>query len=169
MLRVVLSGVESTGKSTLAERLAQRFGGIVVPEFGRTYTEVSVRPLTLPDHHAIAEGHASHAQEAAAADPPLLVEDTDIVMTTAWATMLFGVRDPKLAARPSLAHLHLLLMPDVPFVPDPVRMFGEEAQRLRFHVIVESELQARKLAYTKISGDFPAREAAAVAAIEARL
>jgi nicotinamide riboside kinase len=125
MLRVTLSGVESTGKSTLAAELAAHFGGIVVWEFGRTYTEVSVRPLTLKDHHAIAEGHASHALDVAAQNPPVLIEDTDIVMTTAWATMLFGKRDPVLAARKSEADLHLLMLPDVPFVADPVRMFGD--------------------------------------------
>ena len=36
MLRVVLSGVESVGKSTLAAELARHFRGLLVPEFGRT-------------------------------------------------------------------------------------------------------------------------------------
>jgi nicotinamide riboside kinase len=169
MLRLVLSGVESTGKSTLAEELVQQFGGLLIPEFGRTYTEVSVRPLTLPDHHAIAEGHASHAEEAVAANPPVLVEDTDIVMTTAWATMLFGTRDPVLAARPSHADLHLLLLPDVPFVADPVRMFGVDAQRLRFHAIVVEEFAVRGIAPTTIGGAWSARRDQAIAAIAARL
>lgn len=169
MLRVVLSGVESVGKSTLAAELAARFGGLLVPEFGRTYTERLRRNLTLEDHYAIAEGHEIAADQAAAARPPLLMEDTDIVMTSAWATMLFGERDPILAARPSRGDLHLLLEPDVPFVADPVRMFGEPTARNRFHIIVLDEFRARGLSPVGIRGDWTARTSAAVAAIEARL
>lgn len=169
VLSVVLSGVESVGKSTLAARLADRFGGALVPEFGRTYTEGLDRPLTLADHHAIAEGHRRAAAAAASQRPPLLVEDTDIVMTTAWATMLFGTRDPPLAAVPSQADLHLLLLPDVPFVADPVRMFGTLDARARFHAVIEAEFAARGLAPLRIGGDFAARERAAVAAVAERL
>lgn len=169
MLRVVLSGVESTGKTVLAARLADRFGGRWVAEYGRTYTEALDRPLTLADHRAIAEGHARAANAAAGANPPLLVEDTDIVMTSAWARMLFGARDPALSAIVSKADLHLLLLPDVPFVPDSVRMFGAAADRARFHALIEEEFAERGLAPVAIGGDFAAREAAAAAIIVGRL
>lgn len=169
MLRVVLSGVESVGKSTLAKDLADHFDGLLVPEFGRTYTERLRRDLTLEDHYAIAEGHEITADQAAAARPRLLVEDTDIVMTTAWATMLFGRRDPILARWPSRGHLHLLLAPDVPFVADPVRMFGDADARTRFHAVVEAEFAARELEPTHVAGAWAERRATAVAAIEALL
>ena len=74
MLRVTLSGVESVGKSTMAQKLAKHFGGLLVPEFGRTYTEQLRRNLALEDHYAIAEGHEIAADQAASARPPVLVE-----------------------------------------------------------------------------------------------
>jgi nicotinamide riboside kinase len=169
MLRVVLSGVESVGKSTLAQDLAKRFGGLLVPEFGRTYTERLRRDLTLEDHYAIAEGHEIAADQAASANPRVLIEDTDIVMTSAWVTMLFGARDSILGSWPSRADLHLLLMPDVPFVQDPVRMFGDADARLLFHDLVVAEFKARKLAPLLVSGGWEARTNAAVRAIEALL
>jgi NadR type nicotinamide-nucleotide adenylyltransferase len=169
MLRVTLSGVESVGKSTMAQKLAAHFGGLLVPEFGRTYTEQLRRNLALEDHYAIAEGHEIAADQAASANPRLLVEDTDIVMTTAWATMLFGGRDAILSARQSRADLHLLLHPDVPFVADPVRMFGADAERLRFHAIVEEEFAARGLEPVQIRGDWAQRWATAVEAIGQKL
>lgn len=169
MLRVTLSGVESVGKSTMAEKLSRHFGGLLVPEFGRTYTEQLRRNLALEDHYAIAEGHEISAEQAASARPPLLVEDTDIVMTTAWATMLFGGRDAILASRESHADLHLLLMPDVPFVADKVRMFGEDAERLRFHAIVLEEFAARGLSYVAVQGKWEARWEMAVNSITERM
>lgn len=169
MLRVTLSGVESVGKSTMAQKLATHFGGLLVPEFGRTYTEQLRRNLALEDHYAIAEGHEISADQAASARPRVLVEDTDIVMTTAWATMLFGGRDAILSSRQSRADLHLLLMPDVPFVADKVRMFGDEDERMRFHAIVVQEFAARNLAYVAVQGKWNQRWETAVSSIEARL
>jgi NadR type nicotinamide-nucleotide adenylyltransferase len=169
MLRVVLSGVESVGKSTLAKDLARHFGGLHIPEFGRTYTERLRRDLTLEDHYAIAEGHEISSDQAASVNPALLIEDTDIVMTTAWATMLFGTRDSILANHPSRADLHLLLAPDVPFVQDPVRMFGAPEDRQRFHAVVVAEFKSRKLEPVLVAGSWEARTRIAVDAIEALL
>lgn len=166
MLRVVLSGVESVGKSTLAAELAGRFGGLLVPEFGRTYTERLRRDLTLEDHYAIAEGHEIASDQAAAATPAVLIEDTDVVMTSAWVTMLFGERDRILGTWASRADLHLLLEPDVPFVADPVRMFGAPEERLRFHEIVVAEFRARGITPVRVAGAWADRRATAVAAIE---
>jgi NadR type nicotinamide-nucleotide adenylyltransferase len=169
LLRVVLSGVESVGKSVLAEAIADRFGGVLVPEYGRGYTERLDRPLEPRDLHAIADGHRFEADAAAERSPRLLVEDTDIVMTTAWGTMLFGGRDPALAALPSAADLHLLLLPDVPFVADPVRMFGAPGDRAAFHAIIEEEFAARGLKPVRIGGPFQDRTAAALAVVGERL
>lgn len=169
MLRVVLSGVESVGKTTMAAELAAHFGGICVPEYGRTYTEKLRRDLTLEDHFAIALGHELDADQAAAKKPALLVEDTDIVMTTAWATMLFGGREPILAEQASKADLHLLLWPDVPFVKDKVRMFGYAGTRARFHEVVLGEYAARAISYVVIKGSWAQRWDMAVATVKARL
>jgi NadR type nicotinamide-nucleotide adenylyltransferase len=169
MLRVVLSGVESVGKSTMSRDLAEHFQGLFVPEYGRTYTEKLRRDLTLEDHYAIALGHEIEAEAAAARKPPVLVEDTDIVMTTAWATMLFGQRDPILAEQASKADLHLMLWPDVPFVKDKVRMFGYAGTRSRFHEVVLGEYAARALSYVVVKGSWQERWETAVKAVKARL
>ena len=148
---------------------ARSFGGIRVPEFGRTYTEQLGRDLLPEDHLAIAEGHAMEAEAAALLNPPVLVEDTDVVMTSAWTNMIFGFRDPILSAIPSHADLHLLLLPDVPFVQDKVRMFGADADRQRFHSVVEEEFRARGIEPVRISGSFPTRRRKAAAAVRERL
>jgi nicotinamide riboside kinase len=163
MMRIVLSGVESVGKSRLAADLAAHLGAPLVPEYGRTYCEGLTRDLTPEDLHAIADGHARSAAAAPAA--AYLVEDTDVVMTAAWARMLFGAPDPALAA-PS-AGLHLLLLPDVPFVQDRVRLFPDDARRLAFHAHIVAEYQARGLAFVPVGGTWAQRFARAAAAITA--
>jgi nicotinamide riboside kinase len=163
-LRVVLSGVESTGKSRLAAELAEHFGAPLVPEYGRAYCEALDRPFTPEDLRAIAAGHAAASAEAARGDPPMLIEDTDIVMTAAWSRMSFGVSDPALGARSD--GLHLLLLPDVPFVADPVRMYGAEDARRAFHAHVVAEYESRRLSYVPIGGTWHARRSRALAAME---
>ncbi|QMW21824.1 AAA family ATPase [Sandaracinobacteroides saxicola] len=168
-LRIVLSGVESVGKSTLAADLAAHFNAALVPEYGRTYCEGLDRPLTPADLTAIAEGHARGAHRAMQQAPACLIEDTDILMTAAWARMLFGAPQPDLAAWPSHAHLHLLLLPDVPFVSDPVRVFGDPGQRLAFHRHVVAEFIERRTSLVPVGGGWDARRARAIAAIESCL
>ena len=55
MLRVAIIGPESTGKSTLAQQLAEKYHGIYVPEYAREYVEqLQGRPYTYDDVCAIA-------------------------------------------------------------------------------------------------------------------
>src|SRR3546814_2538825 len=46
---ICLHGAESTGKSTLVPRLALRLGGLIVPEYGRTYAEANGTDLDETD------------------------------------------------------------------------------------------------------------------------
>ena len=87
---VCFHGAESTGKSVLAEQLSRELGLPWVPEFGRTYCEERGTELTMDDLLAIAAGQAAATRAALAERPPLLILDTDQLMTAAWAEMLFG-------------------------------------------------------------------------------
>src|SRR5262249_50790304 len=53
--RVVITGPESTGKTTLAQQLATHFGTRWVPEYGRVYLDVKGAPCEESDIPAIAE------------------------------------------------------------------------------------------------------------------
>ena len=168
MIRVVLTGVESTGKSTLGPRLAARFGGAFVPEYGRDWAERHGLDFTTAALRRIAAGHIASRAAIAAADPPLIIEDTDIVMTSAWGQMLHGRRDPQLAAIPADADAYLLFAADTPWIDDGTRQFGGD-DRQRFDAIIRAELAARGIAPVDVAGDWARREAAAVAVISALL
>ena len=54
---ICLHGPESTGKSTLAPRLAEHFGGQVVDEYGREYAEARGIDFIMADLVEIAKVH----------------------------------------------------------------------------------------------------------------
>lgn len=162
--RVCLTGVESTGKSTLAPLLAAEFGGAVMPEYGRLWAELSGTDFTRAALRDIAGGHLQARAEMEAKQPALIIEDTDIVMTNAWSHMLHGRRDPILSAIPGSADLYLLFAADTPWINDGTRQFGGE-QRARFDSIINQELDIRGIRPVLISGDWAARHKAARAAI----
>ena len=89
---ICLHGAESTGKSTLAPRLAARLGGLVVPEYGRLYAETNGTEFGEADLLAIFDGHVAATHAALAQKPEWLISDTDPLMTQAWAIMLHGRR-----------------------------------------------------------------------------
>lgn len=62
MLKVGIIGPESTGKSTLAQQLSQRYHGIYVPEYAREYVEQLRRPYTYDDVCAIARHQIEQLQ-----------------------------------------------------------------------------------------------------------
>jgi NadR type nicotinamide-nucleotide adenylyltransferase len=164
MKRVCLTGVESTGKSSLAPKLAARFGGAVMTEYGRTWAETHGLDFTPEALHEIAAGHLAARAVIEATRPSLIIEDTDIVMTSAWARMLHGARDPVLTAIPASADLYLLFARDTPWIDDGTRQFGGR-ERVRFDAIIRDELAARGIVPVMIGGDWAARQAAAEAAI----
>jgi NadR type nicotinamide-nucleotide adenylyltransferase len=166
VIRVCFHGAESTGKSVLAQKVGDRYGCPVVPEYGRAYAEAHGTAVTMAGLLAIAREQDRLMREAAAAAPPLLILDTDPLMTAAWAQMLFGEVPEELLAYPK-AELYLLFDPDVPWVPDGTRMFGTAAERTRFEEVAEDMLLRTGVSYRTIRGGWDERESQTVAAIEA--
>ncbi len=166
--RVCLHGGESTGKSTLAGRLERHFAAVTVGEYGRSHCEVYKADLTLADLQLIADAQHAMIKAAAPWAGPLLLVDTDALMTAAWCEMLLGTRPAAIMAHPR-ADLYLLMEADIPWVDDGTRFFSAEADRRRFNGIVEQVLIDAKVPFERISGSLEQREAKAGAAIDKML
>jgi len=164
---ICLHGAESTGKSTLAPRLAARLGGIVVPEYGRTYCEDHGTDLDADDLLAIFEGHVAATRAARAQAPAWLISDTDPLMTQAWAVMLLGRRLPEIDAWADVADLYLVPAMDLPWEEDGTRLFGSDLARRQFMDVALGELDRRKLPWAWVEGEGQARIDNAFAAIGA--
>ncbi|PKB14625.1 NadR type nicotinamide-nucleotide adenylyltransferase [Novosphingobium kunmingense] len=158
MITVCFHGAESTGKSVLAERLAQQPGWAWVPEFGRTYCEEHGTDLTMDDLLAIARGEAAAIAQVAAARPDLLILDTDQLMTAAWARKLFGQAPDALLTYPK-ADLYLLFEADVPWLEDGTRLFGSAEDRAAFAAQARQVLVDAGVPFRTIFGTWEEREA----------
>jgi len=76
-IKVVILGTESTGKSTLTQRLAAHYTATSVSEAGRDIVPDS-KAFEFEDLHLIAQEHAKRIEEAVLDKSPLVIIDTDI-------------------------------------------------------------------------------------------
>lgn len=161
---ICLHGAESTGKSTLAARLSREMGGIWVPEYGRSHCEAHRDPLSRHDLLLIGRAQQAMAQASARWAGPLLLLDTDALMTAAWCEMLLGERPAELMEAEK-ADLYLLLEPDLAWIDDGTRFFSDPVDRERFAAIVEQVLVDADVRFVRIAGEGELRLAAARSAI----
>ena len=162
---VCFHGAESTGKSVLAQLLERTRGIPWVREYGREYAETHGTAFTMADLLAIAEGHAAATRTALALKPPLLVLDTDPLMTAAWAQMLFGEAPAALFAYPKADH-YLLFDAGVPWVGDGTRLFGTATARAAFAQVCEDVLVRAGVGFVRVAGSWEERERAVLGVIE---
>jgi NadR type nicotinamide-nucleotide adenylyltransferase len=164
--RVCIFGPESTGKSTLARRLAAHFHTVHVPEFARSWLEAALGQVTREDMPLIARGQLAAEDALAREANRLLFCDTDALTTAIWSEALFGACDPRIRAHADerTYALHLLLDVDLPWVADPVRYLPNERRALFQRC--EDALRRAGRPYAVIRGDGDARFHAAVAAVE---
>jgi len=166
---VCLFGPESTGKSTLAGRLVTTFDTVLVPEYGRTYTETFGVDCTADDLRNIVRGHRAATAAAKRQCNRIVVADTDPLMTAIWADMLLGSRPPDLDDVSELADLYLLADIDTPWVDDGTRYFPDPGTRQKFFSLCRQELERRRVPYVILSGDWETRFRTAQRAIHEHL
>lgn len=172
-LRVVVTGTECTGKTTLARELARHYGVPHSEEFARRWAEERNRALGPGDLDPIARGQIAAEDEAVARArrerAAFVVHDTDLVSTAIWARVYPYYRGGPdwipAAASERRADLYLLAAPDVPWIADGVR--DRPADRDRLHELFARALDALAPAVVLLTGGWAARAARAHGAIRA--
>jgi nicotinamide riboside kinase len=170
MLKIAITGPESTGKSELAAQLAAHYQGHYVPEYARYYVARLNRAYTTHDLWRIAQIQMSleerYAQRYAKED--LLFCDTEMTVIKVWHEHAFGTMPDYMqqlwAQRLPTYHLYLLTDIDLPWQPDPQR----EHPHLRnyFFELYKNTLQTNNIAFEIVRGRGVARLQNAIDAIE---
>jgi len=170
--RVALVGPESTGKSTLARALAAHFDAYVVPEHAETMIAAGVcdpQALVTRDFEDFARGRRASEETLASFGGELLVCDSDALTTQLYAERLLGSCPSWIAeeAATSAYDLTLFFSPDVPWQDDLHRV--DRGGREAFFARMQAALRASGRRTVVLSGDWRAREDAAIEACRALL
>lgn len=153
--KVVIIGPESTGKSTLAQELADHFGCLWVPEFAREYLEKLNRSYTFDDLFKIAKGQIDLENELSQGSKELLVCDTDLNVIKIWSEHKYGKVHPWIEDQIKMRKydLYLLTDIDIPWQDDPQREHPDPPMRLYFFNLYRRILEGSGLPFCIISGN----------------
>lgn len=164
--RVCLYGPESTGKSTLALRLANHFRTVVVPEYARIHLERKEGEFELEDVPLIGQGQWASEQALARVANRILFCDTDVLTTAIWSDWMFGRVPGELETLISeqTYDLYLLTDVDVPWIEDPIRYLPD--QRQQFFQRCREELIRHSHHFVTVSGGWEERFRVARQAVE---
>lgn len=157
-IKVVLFGPESTGKTTLAMRLARYYNSVWVPEYAREYLQDkwnNERKTCEPqDLLPIAKGQIELENGLAQKTNSVLICDTDLLETKVYSEEYYlGTCDPILEkyALENTYDLYLLTYIDTPWEKDDLRDKPNERERM-FNAF-ENALIKYNRPYVLLKGD----------------
>ncbi len=166
--KVTILGTESTGKTTLSERLSAHFNATLVPEAARDIIANSSY-FTMEDLHKTAVEHARRITEAEKGNSPIIIIDTDVHITRSYARFTFNlelqVSDEIYDA--NRANLCIYLTNDSGYFQDGSRLNEEQGRLL--DISHRETLKAHDISYIEISGNFDEKFEKAVQLIGERL
>jgi nicotinamide riboside kinase len=165
MLKIVLTGPESSGKTTLSQQLAQWFDCQWVPEFARSYLDGLERPYVQADLLEIAKGQIAAEERALQPAAGYVFFDTSIEVLKIWSNVRFGNCPAWIdeQCRQRRHDLYLLCLPDLPWQPDPQR--EDPGNRDFLLEQYRQELKALEAPFFEIGGSGKDRLQNAIAAI----
>ena len=158
----VLTGPESSAKTTLAQDLSRHFNVPWIEEASRAYLQN--RPGYGPtDLLQIAELQMA-AELSVSAE--FLFADTDLQVVHIWWQEKFGPAPRWLsdAYKSQRRRHYLLCRPDLPWQPDPLRENPQDRERL--FGLYRADLEARQLPFSEIAGQHEERLQCAINAVE---
>jgi HTH-type transcriptional regulator, transcriptional repressor of NAD biosynthesis genes len=152
----VFIGAPSTGKTTLAARLAQVFHTQWMPEYGREYWEEHQveRRLTPDELIEIAEGHLQREEALLLEADHYLFTDTNALTTAVFARYYHGFIPRRLAELADQAEhrydLVFLCDTDIPY--DDTWDRSGDANRTEFQAMIVADLFERGIPFVTVRG-----------------
>ena len=174
LIKVVLYGPESTGKTTLAEQLAEHYRTQWVPEFMRDYLQKKwdseKKLVEKKDLIPIAKGQLQLENEAAQKVENLLICDTNLLELKVYSEYYYNGFCPseiKTKATKDKYSIYLLTYVDTPWEADDLRDRPENREEM--FRIFEAELQKHHFPYKILKENKKERFENAIKIIDALL
>lgn len=167
VLRIIITGPESTGKTLITEYLSDYFHTVYVPEYAREFVENLQRRYSYDDVIHIAKKQVELERELLEKASGILFYDTFLIITRTWLQLVFKqvpvwIDD---LIRQGEWDLFLLCNYDIPWVSDPVRE-NPGAMRIKLFEMYRNQIGQLGIPYTVISGSGDVRYANALAAVQ---
>lgn len=156
VLKFCFYGPESTGKSTMAAKMASLYHTEFVPEVAKEF--ITSNNFSVNDIVNIAQAYVARVKEKTRTANKILFCDTDLITTQIYSQQYLGVvPDVVRQLEKQISYdLYFLFDIDVPWVPDGLRDLGNK--RKEMHAVFKEALDRRKIKYVLISGDYEQRE-----------
>lgn len=171
LVKVVLFGPESTGKTTLSGQLARYYNTVWTPEFARKYLQDKWnnerKICEQKDIIPIAEGQIKLENDLALKADKVLICDTDLLETKVYSEEYYGgfVEDElDEAAIKNEYDIYFLTYIDTPWEADDLRDRPE--QRLQMFTAFENTLKKYNRPYVLLKGDKETRLKKAIEVID---
>ncbi|MEO5945926.1 MAG: AAA family ATPase [Chitinophagaceae bacterium] len=171
LIKIVIIGPESTGKSTLCTQLAEHYNSIWCPEYAREYLLQHGTDYTFDDLLTIAKGQVAleveYSSKMESLCPPLFI-DTDMYVMKVWCEFVFGkchrfILDQIIERK---YDLYLLCNPDLPWVKDELREYPDLESRQQLYKIYQDIMINQQTPWIDIKGDYEERLTIAIKAVD---
>ena len=184
MIKVVVLGPESTGKSSLCAQLADHYKTGWVKEYAREYLLTNGTEYTFENLLEIAQGQLAleHAAVKLAEDrllsnsdktiatsiPEIVLIDTDMNVLKVWCEFVFEKCHPWILNQivANSYDLYLLCDIDLPWVKDELREYPDLRTREKLYRHYKDLLINQPTPWVNISGNYESRLQTAITAID---
>jgi nicotinamide riboside kinase len=168
MTKIIFTGPESSGKTTIAQLAATHYNTNWVAEYARTYLGTLNRPYQTKDLLKIATGQVQLEQKAMkdiAADSFLFV-DTSILVIKVWSIYKYGYFNFQLEKllRKNLPKCYFLCDWQIPWEYDPLR--ENPTDRAILYQLYKQELENLTVPYFELTGNKEERLARVISVLK---
>ena len=168
MLKIVVIGPESTGKSTLCESLSQHFETDWCREYARAFLLQHGTNYTFDDLLKVAEGQLRSEDDCVlqmqSENRSIVFIDTDMYVMKIWSEFVFGKCHPFILNE--IIHRkydgYLLCKPDLPWVKDELREYPDVKTRELLYHHYKDLLVNQSTPWFEVCGVDPKRTGSAI-------
>ena len=148
MLKIIITGPESSGKTTLCKALSNRFKIPFSKEYAREYLKKLVGDYTQEDLIKIAKEQLNSEQNSS-------LLDTDLITIKIWSNYKYDSCDnwilEQIESQKTENRFYLLCKPDIAWKADPLR--ENAANRMQLFETYKEELKNLNYDYYIVKGE----------------